>query len=147
MGASKRLFEQVQNEVLGFVSDLENGELSHIDFFIKIKEQQKQCEEAAKTCKAAIDENIEMIASQAKEYPEGKNGYQFEVRNGSRRWDFKGCPLWDQKKEELKSEEDKLKLAWNSSMKGILQADENGEEIILPNVKTGNPTVILKKKK
>lgn len=147
MGASKRLFEQMESELLNIYSDYENGNMSALDFFIIAKEEQKQCENAVKMWKTAIDENIEQIAYEAKECPDGKRGYKFEVRNGTRRFDFKECPAWVEKSKSLKDEEKKLKLAYDSSMKGIMQADENGEEIILPSAKVSNPTVILKKKK
>jgi len=43
-----------------------------------------------------------------------KDGFQFEQRNGARKWNFKGIESWVDKKEELTVIEDRAKAAFNS---------------------------------
>lgn len=144
---SKLLFEKLNTEAINLASDLENGEIQPIDAFIACKERINELTAVCKNFEAVIKEHKDSIISQARELPDGKGEYKFEVRNGSKRFDYSPCPLWSDLKDQIKAREKYLKNAYDSSMSGQMIASEDGEEINLPSAKMGDGTVILKKKK
>ena len=73
------------------------------------------------------------------------NGFEFQKRNGSTRYSYKNIPEWQKLNVEIKECEEKHKQAFLSKQKGFLIADENGEEIILPEISYTKDILVIRK--
>jgi len=66
-------------------------------------------------------------------------------QNGSTRYSYKNIKSWNEKNKELKAIEEKSKMAYIAFSKGLLTADEFGEEIELPEISYTKDCLIVKK--
>jgi len=105
-----------------------------------------------KRCKDLFDEASKQIEAQAQneasEYAEksfSEAGFVFEKRNGSTRYSYSHIPRIIELTEELKDVQEKAKQAFLSTQKGMLVANEYGEEIVLPKVSYSKDSLIVKK--
>ena len=100
-----------------------------------------------KELKAALAEVQPDAVADAERYGEktfNAHGFCFELRQGSRRWNFKNIPAWGQKKSELAEIEERAKHAFASWEKGLLTASADGEEMELPEVTYTLPAIVVK---
>ena len=70
-------------------------------------------------------------------------GSKIQKRQGSARWDFKGCPTWATKKHELSAIEKDLKHAHALYERGANIADADGVEHEIPVKKFGDDTIAI----
>ena len=134
----------MKNEVFKLIEQAENGDIGMLEAATSLQDIKGELDFLSKSIKAWIDENIEELSMTASSYPEGFAGYQFEYRSGAKRWDFKKCPTWSSLKNDLTLEEQKLKAAFDSVQKGLAVGTEDGEEIVLPELKYNKPSLIFK---
>lgn len=129
-----------EQEVAHLLTQVEEGETEALYAYATLKKYKDLFEQASK--------QIEPIAlEEASLYPEKtfeNNGFSFEKRNGARRFSFDHIQEIVKLKNEIKVLEQKSKQAFLSKEKGILVADENGEEIILPKVKYSKDSLIVR---
>ena len=127
------------NSIKQLTKEVINGDESALKVYATLKNYSKELE----VC-------IESIKSQALEEAETyeknftKDGFAFEKRNGSKRWDFKALPEWAEKKAELKAIEDKAKIAYSAYENNLHTADEDGEVSELPKVSYNSDSLIVK---
>lgn len=139
---SKDLFYQMrEDEVSSLLDKVENGDERALRVYANLKRCKDLFDEASK--------QIEPLAlNEASEYAEKQfteAGISFEKRNGSRRFSFTHIPQVKELKSQLKDIEEKSKQAFIAKEKGMLTADENGEEIPLPKVTYTKDVLIVKK--
>lgn len=139
---NKDLFYKVrEEEVAHLLIDVENGNKRALSVYANFKRCKDLFDQASK--------QIETLAhNEASEYPEKtflENGFEFEKRNGSTRYSYSHIPEVLDLKKKIKVIEEKSKQAFISKQKGILVADENGEEILLPKVTYTKDSLIVKK--
>jgi hypothetical protein len=117
------VFEQIAEEV-------EKGEYNPLAAYAQLKRDEANL----KSCIARV---IEAAVEEAEKYPEKKfeaYGYAFERREGRKMYDFKHIPAWIAAKGEIKAIEDRAKAALAASIKDLLTATTDGEEVHLPRV-------------
>lgn len=134
MGLSKQIFEQMQEQFLYNCQQVEDGYLSHLDCADVFKAEIDYLAQLAEERKAWLNENTDAIVSEAERY--GKEGYKGKLYTKQTRQtlSFKGVPEWEKINGELKAFEDRSKTALKGLEKGLLNVDENGEEIPIPTV-------------
>ena len=124
------------------ISDALNGDASPLDAFISLRSMKKQVEDAIKEIEdAAIIE--------ADKYGKSfeHNGYKIGLRDGSKRFTYKGIIDWDKADAEKKKVEEMLKMSWESNEKGIQSITDDGEVIPVPKVSYGKSSITLEKMK
>jgi len=124
-----------------------DGDISLEDALLKMEEIRKTYERELKFLQDFKHENSEIIEGLVKEYPDGYNGFMFEVRNGRTTYSFKNIEEWNTYYKALKECEDRYKQAFISVQKGLLAISSDGEELQLPEVSYGKPSVIIKELK
>lgn len=72
-------------------------------------------------------------------------GYKFEIRQGARRYSFKHIPAWVEATNKVKDVEELAKLAHANYEKKVSTADENGEELYLPEVSYSKNSLVIKR--
>lgn len=125
------------------ITQVQSGDKSALVAYAELKNIEKEL-------KAALAEIQPDAVADAERYGEktfNAHGYSFELRQGSRRWNFKNIPAWGQKKSELAEIEDKAKHAYTSWEKGLLTASADGEEMELPQVTYTSPAIVVKPQK
>lgn len=134
MSLAKQLFEEMQEQFLYNCQRVENGDLSALDCATNFKFEMDYLNQLSEERKAWMNENLDAIVSQSEAY--GKEGYRGKVftRQTKRTLSFKGIAKWEEINNSLKAFEDRSKTALIGLEKGILNVDENGEEIPLPKV-------------
>jgi|SRR5690606_22348486 len=144
MGFNSELHIQIQDELMNTINKVDNGDVGLLDAFIQMEEERKQLETSLAIIKSFKDENLDSIAEESKEYPDGYMGYKVEIRNGGRMYSFKHIPEWQTYQEALKNCEERHKQAFIAKEKGLLTATEDGEEIVLPEISYRKSSIILK---
>ena len=124
--------ELVQNTI--------DGKENPLKAYAVLKELQKQIVRG-------IAEVEEMALEEASKYGEKTFealNYKFELREGSRRYVFKGIEKWDTLNQQLKDVEAECKQAAMAYEKGKQVVDENGELIPVPEVKFSKSSIVVK---
>lgn len=139
---SKDLFYQLRSqEIAEFVESAENGDTNALIVYASLKRTSDLLSDAIKQVEAiAIDE-----ASKQGEKTFEAYGNRFELRNGMTRYSYKNISAWNEKSNELKAIEERSKMAYIAFSKGMLTADEYGEDIQFPDVSFTKDCLILKK--
>lgn len=147
MGATSEYYIGMQNEIMSTIDRSENGHISVLDALIQLEEERKHLEQSLAIIKSFKDEQLENIATQIKEYPEGYKGYNIEVRNGGVMYDFKHIPEWKEYKQLLVDCEARYKSALVAKEHGnaFANVSDDGEELPLPQVSYRKSSVIVKK--
>lgn len=158
MGATKDLVVQLQEEMYenlnkhlttldGTLDPLHNVGL--LDGVLYAETLKSRLKAMLKTIDEFEQEHLTEITEKIQEYPDGYNGYTVQVRKGRTTYDFKNVPEWVELDRQKKQCEGKYKAIIEAVNNGAIYAnvDENGEELILPTVKTGKSSVIVKPKK
>lgn len=134
MGKTKELFQQYRE-----------GEVSLLDATLKAREIRKECEAEIEAIKAFEYENLEKY----EDYKgEAYQGYEFQIVNGRKTYDFSTVGEVVAIKENLKEAEAKAKLAFELFQKsGQKPITEDGEVLDLPKIKYGKSYLKLNKVK
>lgn len=139
---SKDLFFELRSqEIAELVESAENGDVNALRIYAQLKRTNDLLSDAIKQIEPlALNEASKQGAKSFEAY-----GNKFELRNGSVRYSYKNIPIWDEKSKELKAIEEKSKLAYIAFSKGLLTADEYGEDIEFPEVTYTKDSLIVKK--
>lgn len=134
MSAIKNLFMEIRQ----LEQQAIDGEINELDAYIEIDDLEKECKRAKDAVKDAAISQAENYGQKIFEHA----GRKIEVRN-KRSWYFDHIPDWNQKKLDLKSIEEKAKVAATSG----LNASEETGEVIQPAIhKDSTYLAIIKKK-
>lgn len=149
MGFSSELYIQIQEQMINDINKYESGDLSCLDAYMSLKDHEKKLKECISIYEEFKDENIYYVMIEAKEYPEGYEGKEFQIRNGSTRYSYKGIEEVESAEKNAKAIKEKYKQMYLSYQNGnkFSNVDENGEELKMPIPIYGKPTVIIKDKK
>lgn len=126
-------------EVLSAVQD---GREDALSFYAQLKELEKEIKDSL----TIIDPIVEDESGAYSEKVFFDHGFQFEKRQGGKRFSFKGIPTWDEAEKFKKELEEKFRLAWLSREKGtVIYDDETGEEVPIPSVTYSKDSLIVKR--
>jgi len=122
------------------ISDALNGDADPLDAFISLRTIKKQVEDALKQV-----EDAAMI--EAAKYGKSfeHNGYKIGLKDGSKRFTYKGVEAWDDVEAQKKKIEELLKMSWANNEKGIQSVTDDGEVIPVPKVSYGKSSITLEK--
>lgn len=122
------------------VQQVIDGNADPLEVYAAINLELKELE----NCKKQIEDYAKEEAEKHGNKFEHK-GYKFELRQGGRSYSFKNIKAWSDKQKEIKEIEERYKAAFSSYEKGLMTADENGEEMELPEVTYRSNSLIIKK--
>lgn len=122
------------------VQQVIDGNADVLEVYAAINLELKELE----NCKKQIEDYAKEEAEKHGSKFEHK-GYKFELRQGGRSYSFKNIPEWNTYNKALKDCEERYKAAFSSYEKGLMTADENGEEMDLPEVSYRSNSLIIKK--
>ncbi len=161
MGRTSELHIQMQDELIQIGRRAENGEITHLDAVLAMREEKKQLEQSIEIISEFERENIDNIANEASKYPDGYNGNSITI--GSRTsYSFRNIPEITEIENQKKSAEQKYKAAFDGFQKGIVQTSridetnpdsplgwigEGGEILPFPEVNNGKSFVTVKQLK
>ena len=139
----KDYLAQINSEYIEILSEKAlNGDADPLDTFILLRDMKKKIEDALKQVEdAAIIE----AAKYGKSFEH--NGYKIGLRDGSKRFTYKGIIDWDKADADKKKVEEMLKMSWASNEKGIQSITDDGEVIPVPKVSYGKSSITLEKMK
>lgn len=136
-------FEMQQESIAKALTDIESGDIESLETYAYLDRIEKNAKKAKEQIK-------DIVLEQGKTYLEGnskefkKNGIKFSFKNGSTRYSFNGIKKYQEKKKELDSIAEQSKQAYLAKQKGILTANEDGEEIEFPEVLYTSDSVSIK---
>lgn len=138
MSLTGQIYEQYQSEFIERCRQVEEGNLSALDCAVNFKEEMDYLSALAEDRKAWLNENVDEVVNEAEQY--GKDGYHGLVFSKQVRetLSFKHIPEWVEVESKKKAIEEKSKAAYQQVKKGMMNVDENGAEITLPEVKTSS---------
>ena len=128
------IYEKVQQAI--------DGELDALIVYAELKREIKELTELVPSI-----EELAFVEAEKYEKTFQLKDFIFERRGGGVTYDYSNIPEWKKKKEELSMIENIAKHAYSSYCKNIQTANEFGEEIILPAVKGGKDSLVVKFKK
>ena len=132
----------VSNIVNNIVKDVEIGNINPLDAYTIFKRMESVFNEAKKSIDTFAIDEAEKFGKSSFEF----NGQKYEVRNGATRYSFDHIEEYANKKAELKTLEEKYKLAYKNSSLKLSSLDENtGEVLELPKVTSSKSSLIVKK--
>lgn len=147
MKGSKEMHIEYQDELMQSINETELGEKSHLATLVYLEEQRKYLETSLAIVKSFKDDFMDEIALEYKDFPDGYEGYEIEVRSGGRMYNYKNIPEWQEYKKFLSDCEQRYKQAFISKEQGLMVASEDGEEMLLPEVSYRKSSVVVKKKR
>ena len=139
---SKDLFYELRSqEIAELVEKAENGEIYALRVYAELKRTSDLLIDAIKQI-----EPIAINEARMQDKPSFEvYGNNFQLRNGSTLYKYDKIAIWSEKKAELKSIEEKSKMAYIAFSKGLLTADEFGEDIEFPEISYTKDSLIVKK--
>lgn len=157
MSKSKKMFQEIQNELFETKNQVFEGELSNIDGLIKMRKAKKEAETILEIVKDFENERLYEIATET-EANDGKyHGYEIKQVAGRELFSFKNVPQIVELDSNKKTLEDKFKTAFKGVIKGVVQTtlidgvthwiDENGEVQPLPELNIGKSFLTVKEPK
>lgn len=141
-------FKDYKDKLNQIIKKAEGGHITKLDATIKLREQRKEMEAVINSIKKWEDKELESIAIEAADYPDGYKGYQFEFRNGRKLWDFKGIPEYNEHMEKVKQVQESAIAAFNLFQKtGQKPISEDGELLPMPDLNYAKSSLVVKPKK
>lgn len=141
-------FMEFRKNIKNVITRAKKGELSRLDAVIKLRENRRQMEAVLSDIKKYEDDELEEIAMDAANYPEGYKGYQFEYRNGRKLWNFKSIPEYNKYSEKLKEVQEAGIAAFELFQKtGSKPITEDGELLPMPELNYAKSSLVVKKLK
>jgi len=149
MNNLNELHVELQDQMFNAINDVNEGNINVLDALIFLEEQRKQLELSLEVCKGYKDDFFEKIAEQAADHKEGYQGYLIEVRNGGKIFTFKNIPEWQNVEQSKKEIEGRYKSAFEAIQKGnkFAGVNEDGEEMVMPEITYRKSSIVLKKQK
>lgn len=131
---SKDLFFAMQQESIAqAVEEIEQGNIEGFETYAFLDRIEKTAKEAKAQIKdVVIEASKNHLEGNSKEFKKGN--VKFTFKNGSTRYSFKNIKKHQEKAKELKAIEEESKQAFLAKQKNMLVANQDGEEIELPEV-------------
>lgn len=158
MSKSSELFIQIQEELVNATNKAIEGEKSHLETLLYMREIRKQAETTIEIIKDYEDSNIQEIINEASKFQNSYGGFEIREVSGRKIYNFKGISEIEEKESEKKELEEKYKTAFIGFQKGTVQTttddegnrfwiDENGELKPFPELNVGKSYLSVKKQK
>jgi len=125
MGANSEWHISMQDELINTVHQAEEGELTNLDALIELREKRKHLETGLEIIKQFEDNNLDAIANESHNYPDGYRGVKVTLTNGRKMYYFKGIPEVESHLTEVKKAEEKYRAAFDGVQKGIIEIVES----------------------
>ena len=130
-------------DIVELLLKVEEGNESPLKAYAQLKQHSKIVSEAINQVEQYALEEAEGYGEKTFE----DHGFKFEVRSGSKRWDFSEIELWNNYNAGMKELEAKYKASYNAYEKGIQSVDEEGEVVPVPKVTFTKSSIIVKESK
>ncbi len=146
MGRTKEIFQQYQEAIAFQAERCDNGDVNVLDTLLYMRENKSRLKEAIELIDAWVEGNQDEIVAEAENYEDGYKGFMIEVRNGSRRFDFKHIPEWQEVDKLKKDVESKYKSMFIARQNGAVHAgvSEDGEELPMPEINYTKSSIVVK---
>jgi cell division protein ZapA (FtsZ GTPase activity inhibitor) len=146
MNRIKELCFQLVQEVSDVNEQVKADKLNVLTALVTMREVKEEVENVLALIKSYEEAHFEEIEQEAMKYPSGYMDFKISVRSGSRMFSFKHIPEWIQLEEKKKEVEKKYRNMYEAVESGLKFAnvDENGQEMPLPEVTKGKPSLIVK---
>lgn len=118
MSSTSELHIQIQDELFNTIHQVEEGELSHLDALIKMRQNKAQAEKTIEIVKAFETDFHQQIANKADEYGGKYQGYEIKAVNGRKTFKFDGVPEVKEAEKSVKELKDKYQSAFENYQKG-----------------------------
>lgn len=129
----------IEQQLSNTVQEVLDGNFSALEAFATMKHLADHLALCMETIKpTAIEE--------AKKYEKGSSyhGYKLSVNpNAGARWDYSHIGEWKAAKEKLSEIEERAKIAYQQSQKGVMSVANDGEVIEMARYKGGKETIVL----
>lgn len=137
MGHNSELQIDMMQSLADTMQGYENGNVSALDAFIELRQYKDQAQTVIDAVKQFESENLETIANDASEYPNGYKGFEIKAVNGRKAYDFSKVSEVQELTSKLKEAQSKYKSMLDARIKGAVHANisEDGEELELPEIK------------
>lgn len=129
------------------IEEVDNGNTSYLDAVLKLRKYKEFFDSQLSKIKEWEDKNKGFIQAEAEDYGNEYKDAKFEFRSGGRIFKFDHIKEIADTKNQLKSLEDKYRMAWENKQKGLLNVTEDGEVLELPEVSYKKDSMIVKFKK
>lgn len=156
MGASKEYFISIQEELQNVHNQVEEGELSTLDWLIKMRNAKIEAEKVLEIVKDFEDKSFDKIVAEAQEYNGIYQGFEIKSVNGRQTYSCKNIPQVQEIEAKKRELEDKFKNAFLGFQKGTVQTtevdgvlywiDSDGEIQPFPEYSVGKSYLIIKEK-
>lgn len=127
-------------DIMQMVQDVLDGKENPLKAYAILKDRKSNLEK----CIKEIEEHAFEEASKYNEKTFEDMGFKFELRDGSRRYNFRSVPKWREYNDQIKYFEKSLKDAANAYQKGKTMIDDNGEVVPVPEVTYTKPSISVK---
>ena len=124
MSYNSELHVQMQDQLLQMAEQVYEGELSHLDALITMRQHKEQLEKSLDIIKHYETENLNEITNKADEYKGKYLGYEIKSVSGRKSYSFKGIIEVENAEQEKKRIEEKYKSAFDGFQKGTVLTEE-----------------------
>ena len=124
MSATNEMFLQIQEEMQNTVTQVEQGELSHLDALIQMRNNKNNAEKVLELVKAFEDDHYNKIVSEAESYGGKYLGFEIKAVSGRQTYSFKNIPIVNELEQKLKDAQEFYKSGFVGHQKGTVQAKE-----------------------
>ena len=149
MEKTKEMFAEMQEQMAEIAIQYDNGDLEVLDALTYLEQYKAPLTECLELIKGFKDQNQSAIGDSAADYKDGYRGYQIEVRNGGKMYNFKKIEAWQEAEANKKKVELKYKTMLAARLAGnpLANISEDGEELTLPEITYRKDSVVMKKLK
>jgi hypothetical protein len=128
------------------LNDFYDGKIELLEALIRAEKERHNLEMELTFLKDFKQENSNDIKIQSDEFKDGYSGHLFEVRNGRKTYNFRGINEWETYNKAKQDCEKRYKSMLEAKINGAVHANisEDGEELKLPVISYGKPSVIVK---
>jgi len=116
-----------------------------LETLVQLQQIEDELTESLNLIKSFKEEHLEEIVRDAEAYGGTFGGYEIKQRSGRRILSYKNIAEYVEAKNQLKSIEDKYKAVLESKLKGLINVNEDGEEMEVPSVSYAKSSLTIKK--
>lgn len=130
MISSKEHYENIQMEMLQTISDVENGEINHLDAFLNMRQHKESAEQILQAVKTFEENNLTRISELADANQNKYMGFEIKEISGRKTYSFKGIEEIEDAEKHKKQLEEKYKFAHEGIVKGTVKGEYEDGHLI-----------------
>jgi len=116
-----------------------------LETLVQLQQIEDELTESLNLIKSFKEEHFDEIVNEAEAYGGTFGGYEIKQRSGRRILSYKNISEYVEAKNQLKLIEDKYKAVFESKLKGLINVNEDGEEMEVPSVSYAKSSLAIKK--